>query len=90
MPFKEVNLERDPEAAREVVRKTRQTGCRESCSATAGSWGSTRSGERACTPKDIVAHQQAEGVLAALVVYQALVDYQSSAFRQRLVGLLEE
>ncbi len=26
MAYKEVNLERDPEAARDVVRKTRQTG----------------------------------------------------------------
>jgi glutaredoxin 3 len=26
VPFKEVNLERDPEAARDVVRKTGQTG----------------------------------------------------------------
>ena len=26
MPFKEVNLERDPEAARDVIRKTGQTG----------------------------------------------------------------
>ena len=26
VPFKEVNIERDPEAAREIVRKTGQTG----------------------------------------------------------------
>jgi glutaredoxin len=26
VPFKEVNLERDPEAARDIVRKTGQTG----------------------------------------------------------------
>ena len=26
MPFKEVNLERGPEAARDIVRKTEQTG----------------------------------------------------------------
>jgi glutaredoxin len=26
VPFKEVNIERDPDAAREIVRKTGQTG----------------------------------------------------------------
>ena len=26
MPFKEINLERDPQAARDIVRKTGQTG----------------------------------------------------------------
>jgi glutaredoxin 3 len=28
VPFKEINLERDQKAARDVVRKTGQTGCR--------------------------------------------------------------
>jgi hypothetical protein len=35
-------------------------------------------------------HQEAEGVLAALVVDQSFVDYQRPTFWQRFVGLLEE
>ena len=44
VPFKEINLERDPKAARDLVRKTGQAGVPVIRSATAGSSGSTRSG----------------------------------------------